>query len=430
MFLTRKFGKIYLQGLRMNDNHPVINFIKGKGPYLWTKDGQKFIDTAAGTFNLSLGYQNQEVNLAVKKQIDQLIHCSSAYHNDIVSELHEKLIKVSPKNLEFAHTKVCSGSTAIEGAVKLAQYYTKKSGIICFQRSHHGQTALTLSMSGFSFRKEDFYFSSDNIYHTPYPYYSDEKNKTTKEIDLECIKNIEDIIKFNSKNNVGALIIEPILGNGGNITPSSNFLRSLKRLCEKNNIVLIFDEIQTGIGRTGYMFASQYFKVEPNILVTAKGLGSGYPVAAILMEKKFTSMPKIHHSFTYGSHLSSCAAANKVLDIINNKTFLENVQKNGKYLKNRLTEIQAKYEFIFDVRGTGLMLGVEIRASNDMDLNTELTNKIVKIAEKNKLLLRTSEYGRGNVIKFRPCLNIEKKQIDEILNIFNYSLSTVCKIRR
>lgn len=396
-----------------------INFIDASGIYLWDDNGNKYIDCSAGTFNLSLGYKNKDIIAAVKDQCDKMIHLSSSYYNETVCSLAKKLVEVSPSNIRRVHTKVCSGSTANEGAIKLAQYYTNKKDIISFYRSHVGQTIFLQNVSGLSVRRKHFSFSQDGIFHIPYPYcYRCHLNCHYPECGAKCADQIHDFILYASSGNIACIILEPILGNGGNQIAPKEFLKKVRKICDELNIVLIFDEIQTGIGRTGKMFAAQYFNVKPDIITVSKGLGgTGFPVSAILMEEKFNKMESFLHSFTYGSNILNCTAALKTLEIIDNNTFLKNVEKCGEYIINRLKKLQEQYDFIGDTRGVGLMIGIEIvKNKTNKEPDVALTHQIVKKAFDEKLLLRSSLYGFGNVIKIRPALNITLQECEEMID--------------
>ncbi|MBD7910639.1 aspartate aminotransferase family protein [Clostridium sp. Sa3CVN1] len=396
-----------------------LEFVKGEGIYLYDKEGNQYIDCEAGTFNLSLGYSNKEVNEAVSKQSEKLTHLTSSHMCKPVVNLAKNLVEISPENLTKVTTKVCGGSTANEGAIKLAQYYNKKTEIISFYRSHVGQTVFMQNVSGNSFRKKPFHFAQADIAHLQYPYcYRCHLNKKYPECNCQCVKEIEDYLNYGSTGSVSSLIIEPIQGNGGNQIPPKEYFQKLKKVCNENSIELIFDEIQTGMGRLGTMFAADYFNVSPNIMTVAKGLGgTGYQVAAILMEEKFNEMEAHFHSFTYGSNVLSCTAGNKTIEIIKRDGFLEHVKEAGNYIMEHLKVFKEKYEFIGDVRGVGLMIGIEVvKDKKSKEPDTQLTNAIVKKAFENKLLLRSSLYGFGNVFKIRPSLNITLEECEIMMN--------------
>lgn len=388
---------------------------KGEGIYLIDSSGKRYIDCASATFNLSLGYQNKQVIEHVKSQMDNLIHVTSSYMTPPISELAKKLAKLTPKGLDKIHLKVSSGSVANEGAIKMAQHLSGKKDIISCYRSHIGQTIFTSALSGNSFRRKPFPGNTHGILHTPAPYchrcpYS-EKPETCS---LLCAEVINDQIEHASSGNVAAFIIEPIFGNGDNIVPPKKYMQAIRQICDSNDISLIFDEIQTGIGRTGHMFAADYYEVSPDIMTMAKGLGgTGFQVAAIACKEKYTSMDAMHHSFTYGSNLLAAAAGVKTLEIVDNKEFLDNVKMTGDFIMKSLERISEKHRFISDVRGVGLMIGFEISKA-DGSPDVELTNKLADMFFSNGMILRTSRYGRGNVLKIRPPLTLT---IDEAIMI-------------
>lgn len=415
----KKYKKYIFRGEEIKD----ILFTKGEGIYLFDQSGRKYLDCEAGTFNLSLGYNNDVLIDVINKQSKKLIHLPSSYMNENTLLLAKKLIDIAPSNLTRVHTKVCSGSTANEGAIKLAQYYTGKKDVISFIRSHLGQTIFTQCLSGFSNRKKFFKFSQDGMINLNYPYcYRCPFNLKYPKCEIFCTKQIEEYIKYGSSGNIACLIIEPILGNGGNQIPPKEYFLKLKNICDENGIVLIFDEIQTGIGRTGKMFATEHLDMSPNILTVAKGLGGiGTQVAAILMEEKFNIMESYLHAFTFGSNILSSSVALATLNIIDNDTFLSNITTCGNFIIKNLNIMKNKYEFIGDVRGIGLMIGIEIVENKDNKIpNPDLTNYIQKLAFENNLILRTSLYGFGNVIKIRPALIITLKECELIIKTLNY----------
>jgi len=403
-------------------------FVRGEGIYLYDELDNQYIDCAAGTFNLSLGCSNKAVLDTIINQSKKLIHLSSSYMNENVLLLAKKLVEVSPNNITRVHTKVCGGSTANEGAIKLAQYYTGKKEVLSFFRSHVGQTIFTQSLSGLSIRKRNFKFSQDGMAHFNYPYcYRCPLKLEYPECNILCIDQIYDYINYGSDGNISCIIIEPILGNGGNQIPPKEYFTKLKKLCDENGIVLIFDEIQTGVGRTGKMFAADHLDIKPNIITIAKGLGGiGTQIAAILMEEKFNIMDGYLHSFTYGSNILSCSAALTTLNIISDEQFLNNVTLCGDYILKELKLMKEKYEFIGDVRGLGLMIGIEIvKNKKEKTPDIELTKYIRDLAFENHLMLRTSLYGFGNVIKIRPALSITLEECNVIMNVFREVLDKV-----
>ncbi|HEU4409059.1 MAG TPA: aspartate aminotransferase family protein [Polyangiaceae bacterium] len=378
---------------------------RGQGVFLFDQDGKSYIDCASGTFNLILGYSNSEVLEAVKQQADQLVHVTSSFQSGPVDEMVRRLVDIVPGNLTTIHPKVCSGSTANEGAIKIAQHFTGNRDIISHFRSHLGQTMMMTSLSGNAFRKEPFANLFPGGIQVPDPYcYRCFYKQKPETCNLLCVERIGDFIDYASSGRVACMIVEPISGNGGNVVPPPGYFRALKKLCDERGIVLILDEIQTGLGRTGRMWGADLFDIKPNIMTISKGLGgTGFQVSAIACEDKLRGLESHHHSFTYGANVLAAAAAAKTLEIVSRPGFLEHVRSLGAYILGRLDQMQRRFRFIGDVRGVGLMIGIEVVGANG-EPDVELTNKICKSATAHGLLLRSSRYGYGNVFKIRPPL--------------------------
>ncbi|MEC4019437.1 aspartate aminotransferase family protein [Streptomyces sp. H27-D2] len=385
----------------------------GEGVYLYDVDGQQYIDCASGTFNLSLGYEHPEVVKAIREQAEQLIHVTSTFQTDTVNALVTRLAEISPANLTKVHLKVSGGSTANEGAVKMAQFHTGRRDVISLFRSHHGNTMLTTGMSGEAFRRAPFPMQPAGLVHVPDPYclrcfYKQHPDTCG----LLCVERINDFIDHASSGSVACLIVEPVSGSGGNVVAPDGYLAALRGLCDERDIVLIFDEVQTGIGRVGRMFAAEHFGVSPDIITTAKGLGgSGAQVAAILADDRLSGMGGEYHSFTYGANVLAAAAAVATLDVIGQRGFLEHVREVGAYIKLRLEELATRHRGIGEVRGLGLMIGIEIVDPHGAP-DTGRALALARLAMDHGLILRTSRYGRGNVVKIRPPLVITRAEAD------------------
>jgi 4-aminobutyrate aminotransferase-like enzyme len=378
---------------------------RGEGIWLYDEDGNRFMDCESGTFNLVLGYSHPEIVATIREQAGSLIHVTSRFQTRPLNELVGRLVDVSPPNLSKVHLKSASGSDANEGAIKVAQHVTGKNEVITLFRSHLGQTMGMLGASGIAFRRALFPFQSSGTIHVPDPYcfrcFYKQHPDTCGRL---CVERINDFIDWASSDRVAALMVEPISGNGGNIVPPPGYFEALKVLCEERGIVLIFDEIQTGFGRTGQMFAADYFGVAPHMLTFGKGLGgSGMPIAGILMEERFVGLEGHHINATFGANVLSVAVACKTIEIVSRPGFLENVRSVGAYVMDRLLDIATKVPYLADVRGAGLMLGCEIVDAGGKP-NAALTNRIADVGMEHGLLLRTSMYGRGNVVKVRPSL--------------------------
>ncbi|MFC9626960.1 aspartate aminotransferase family protein [Streptomyces sp. NPDC056930] len=395
--------------------YPVSDYLMdhGEGIYLYDADGNQYIDCASGTFNLSLGYSHPEVVKAMRDQVERLVHATSTFQTKPVNDLVRRLVEVSPENLTKVHLKVSGGSTANEGAVKMAQISTGRRDVITLFRSHHGQTMMTTTMSGESFRKAPFPHLMPGVIQVPDPYclrcfY----RQTPDSCGLLCVERVNDFLDHASSGSVACVVVEPISGSGGNIVPPDGYLAALRTLCDERGIALIFDEIQTGIGRVGRMFAAEHYGVRPDILTAGKGLGgSGAQVAAIIADERMSGLGSDHHSFTYGGNILAAAAAATTLDIIGRPGFLENVRAVGAHIMNRLRGLATAHPSIVDVRGLGLMIGIEI-GDEDGRPHSDRAQALARRGMEHGLILRTSRYGRGNVIKIRPPLVITRAEAD------------------
>jgi 4-aminobutyrate aminotransferase-like enzyme len=389
--------------------------VRGEGVYLYDEQGKQYIDCASGTFNLSLGYSHPGVVEAIQKQAEMLIHATSTFQTDPVNDLVARLVAAAPAGLVKAHLKVSGGSEANEGAVKMAQVATGRREVITLFRSHHGQTMMMTSFSGNAFRKAPFPVLYPGSLQVPDPYcfrcFYGQRRETCG---LMCVTRLDDFLEYASGGQVAAIIVEPISGNGGNIVAPDGYLPRLREFCDAHDIVLILDEIQTGIGRTGQMFAAQHFGVEPDAITVGKGLGgSGAQIAAILTNDRLAGLPAHHHSFTFGGNSLAAAAAVATVEIVAEPEFLANVRATGAHILARLRDMQRRHRAMGDVRGVGLMIGIEL-VEPDMAPAVALTNELARRGMDHGLVLKTSRYGYGNVLKVRPPLILTASQADEI----------------
>ena len=395
-----------------------IEFTKGSGIRLYTSHDEEYIDAVSGTFNLALGYSHPEVVEVLQKQVKDLIHVSSSFTGDLAADVLNSILEHAPQGITDGWMRDIIGSTANEGAVKIANKFNGKNEVISLSLSHHGQTLFATNISGNAFRRKSFsntMHSQHAVVPAPYCYRCPFSAKYPN-CGYLCAEAVYDYVEYGSTDHVSCMIMEPILGNGGNIVPPAGYFERIKKICEELDIVLISDEVQTGIGRTGYMFASEHFDMEPDIITLAKGLGGiGIPTAAILYKPEFAVLEKWEHSYTSGGNLLSLGAAKKTMEIVSREGFLQNVRDNGIVLGNLLNGLKEKYgHFIGDVRGMGYMWGLEI-VDKDGAPDVKLTNRIIDNAlTDHKLILRGSRYGFGNVVKVRPALTATIDDIEEI----------------
>ncbi len=362
---------------------------KGQGVYLYDIDGKKYLDFAAGIAVFALGYGNKEYNAALKNQIDKLIHTSNLYYNVPAVKASEKLIKASGMDRVFFTN---SGTEAIEGAIKLARkyYYNKNhqagSEIISMNHSFHGRSMGALSVTGNPKYREPF---EPLIGGTVFADFNNLQSIKEKITDKTC-----------------AVLVEPVQGEGGVYPADKEFLSGLRNLCDELDILLIFDEIQCGMGRTGKMFAYQGYGVKPDIITCAKALGCGVPVGAFAAtEKAAAAFEPGDHGTTYGGNPFATAAVSKVFDLYEKENLLSHVNETAGYLEEKLDELAVKYDFILERRGKGLMQGLEFKIP--------VKDYILKAMDKGLIIISAG----ANIIRFVPPLIITKEHVDEMIGI-------------
>ena len=396
---------------------------KGKNAEIWDKNNNRYLDFVGGYAVLNTGHLNPRVIQRVKKQLKDYSHSCFAFapHENAV-ELCEEINKRYPINKKTKTFLVNSGAEAVENAIKIARYATGKEKIIAFKGGFHGRTYLAMGLTGKEKPyKEGFGPFPKFITHVDYPYHyrdiSDEK--VLKQIENTLLKKID-------PNNVAAIVIEIQLGEGGYIPATEDFLKQLKKIAEQNNILLIFDEVQTGFGRTGEMFGSDKINVEPDMVTLAKGIGGGFPLAAVVGKAEI--MDSVHDAgigSTFGASPISCAAALGVLDVFDKDNLLEKVNKQTKIMDKSLGNIKENFDFVGDVRGYGIMKGVEIVENKDNKIpSKDLAMRIINNSKKNGLLLVNCG-KEGNVIRFMGPLTTPLTQIREAMEMFNQALQKV-----
>lgn len=369
---------------------------KGEGVYLYDLNGKKYLDFVAGIAVFALGYQNQEYNNALKNQIDKLIHTSNYYYNVPAIEAAKKLKKASGLDRVFFTN---SGAEAMEGAIKAARKYAylkdgkKDHEIIAMEHSFHGRTMGALSVTGNVKYREPF---EPLIGHIRFASMNDFSSVLEQVNDKTC-----------------AIVLETVQGEGGIHPADYVFLKQIRELCDKQDILLILDEIQCGMGRCGTMFAYEQYQILPDIMTTAKALGCGVPVGAFLMKERVaqSSLTSGDHGSTYGGNPLVCAGVSKVFDLFESQDVLHNVKEVGAYLSKKLDDLMEKYDIIKFHRGIGLMQGLEF--------DIPVGEIIQKALSKGLILINAGP----NIIRFVPPLIIQKKHVDEMIELFEQCLS-------
>jgi 4-aminobutyrate aminotransferase len=387
-------------------------------------DGNTFLDFAAGIAVCSTGHCHPKVVAAIKAQAEKLLHMSGTdfYYPQQVN-LAEQLAEVTPikgnKKVFFCN----SGAEAVEGAMKLARWHTKRKQYIAFFGAFHGRTLGAVSLTASKSTQRAFYFPGvPGVTHVSFAYcYRCPYNLKKESCGAYCVKWIEDQIfkTIVPAEEVAAVIVEPIQGEGGYVVPPPEFHVALKKLCERHGILYVADEVQSGMGRTGKMFAIEHFGVEPDIICTAKGIASGMPLGAFISKSDVMNWTPGAHASTFGGNPVSCEAAIATIELLKGE-LMQNAAKIGEYMIAKLIKMKNDHELIGDVRGLGLMLGVELVKNRETkERASEERNKIVqKCFEKGLLLL-----GCGaNTIRFCPPLTITKEEADKALEIFEERL--------
>lgn len=396
---------------------------KASGVIVTDVQGREYLDCFAGISVVNAGHCNPEVIAAAKVQMDKLVHCSSyIYHVQPVADLAEKMAHLAPRGL----TKTFfgnGGAEAIEGALKLARLYTGKHEFIALHAGFHGRSFGALSVTGNQGRKKRGGPYGTGIAFVPAPYaYRSSWPDDPEECVRQCAKAIEEVIRFATSGDVAAFIAEPVMGEGGIIVPPRNYFKEVKKVLDRHGILFIADEVQSGFGRTGKMFAIEHYGVEPDILVTAKGIADGFPLSG------FTARPEIAAAFKPGDHLTtfggnpvSCAAALANIEFIERENLCQRSAENGEYALSKLRELQRGNPLIGEVRGLGLMIGIELVRDEKLTPASAEAEAIRDAMLRRGILIGVGG-SFGNVVRFQPPLVITRQQIDQAIAAFAESL--------
>jgi len=412
--LQNRKDKVFARG--QSNVYPVF-IEKAKNAELWDVEGNRFIDFGAGIAVCNTGHSHPKIVQAVKDQVEKFSHtCVMLNPYEVAVELAEKITKLAPGESEKKAIFVSTGAEAVENCVKIARAHTGRRGVIAFNGAFHGRTNLTMGLTGKTATyKKSFGPFPGEIYHLPFPA---KFNGITVEDTLTALKNLfkVDILA----EDVAAIIIEPVQGEGGfNQTPKE-LLQALRAICDEHGICLVIDEIQTGFGRTGKMFCSEYSGIEADLMTMAKGIGGGYPLSAVVGKSEIMDSAGAGGlGGTYAGSPVSCAAGLKVLEIIEEEDLVNRANVIGDLFNKRLTNLQAKYpQIISDVRNVGAMIAIELMEdSNPKNPNVKLTKALIANAQKAGLVLLACGFN-GNVIRFLPPLTISDELVNEGLDKF------------
>jgi 4-aminobutyrate aminotransferase/(S)-3-amino-2-methylpropionate transaminase len=389
--------------------------------------GKNYIDCFSGIAVTNAGHCNEKVIEAAKAQMEKLVHCCSyVYYSQPTADLAEKLAQIAPGRLQktfFGN----GGAEAIEGAMRLAKQYTGRTEFIGLQASFHGRSYATLSITGNNARKRRGgpYMVGCTFLPAPYCYRCFFELEYPK-CKLRCARALEDIIQFNTSDSVAAFIAEPLLGEGGIITPPDDYFLEIEKILKKHEILFLVDEVQTGFGRAGKMFGIEHYGVEPDIMAMAKGIADGFPLSGfIAREEVADSFKPGDHLSTFGGNPVSCAAALANIEYLEEQNLPGKAMEKGEWIKAQLQALKAKYKIIGEIRGKGLMIGVEL-VSDDVSKSpaSEEAKKAREICLANAVLVGLGGVY-GNVLRVQPPLVISQGEMEEVVKVLDRAFSKI-----
>ncbi len=396
----------------------------GSGTNVWDVDGNRYLDFMSGIAVNATGHSHSHVVRAIQEQAAKFLHVSSDYYHENWVRLCEKLDEIAPFEEDASIFLGNSGTEAVEAAIKLARYHTGRNQFIGFMGGFHGRTLGALGFTASKAVQRRGFTPIQGVTHIPYPYaYRPTLATQPDEEDYgETVVNYLKKTVFKNlvaPEDVAAILVEPIQGEGGYVVPPASFFPLLREVCDEYGILLIVDEVQSGVGRTGRWWAIEHSGVEPDIVCMAKGIASGIPLGGIIARQSVSTWPVSAHGNTYGGNPIACAAALATLEVLENGG-LQNATEQGDYMLERFAAMQARHASMGDVRGKGLMIGVEfVQDRQSKTPNARLRNRVVELAFEHGLLIM----GCGaNTMRIIPPLTVSRSEADEGLQIFEYVL--------
>jgi 4-aminobutyrate aminotransferase len=395
----------------------------GKGVEAWDVDGNRFLDFAAGIAVCATGHAHPQVVKAVKEAADKFLHISSDFWHEGSVRLDERLAELAPMGEPVMSFLAQSGTESVEGALKLARYVTGRPRFIGFLGSFHGRTMGALSFTSSKYTQQRGFFPTmPGVTHVPYPntyrplFAGADQGRAV----LDYIENVL-FTGAVPPAEVAAILVEPIQGEGGYLVPPDGFLAGLRDLCDRHGILLVFDEVQAGIGRTGRMFACQHWGVAPDVMTLAKGLGSGLPIGAVVAKKRIMEKwSRGAHGNTFGGNPLCCAAALATLDLVE-REYAANAAAVGEHFMGRLRDMQKRFDVIGEVRGKGLMIGVDlVKDRVSKKPAKDLSDAVLHRAFHNGLLILSCG---TSTVRFMPPLLVTRAEVDEAMALFEASLA-------
>lgn len=427
MSIKEKYDKYVNTYMVKNIEDVVVD--RAEGAVIYDIAGNEYIDCFAGISVVNAGHGNPQVVEAAKKQMDKLVHCCTyVYYSEPPAIIAEELAMVTPGSL----TKTFfgnSGAEANEGALRIARQYTGNYEFVALQCSFHGRTNATLGVTGNRKRKHNGGPYTPGVAFSPAPYcYRCPFGLSRDDCNLRCAEFVRNTIDFSTAGSVAAFIAEPVMGEGGIIVPPKPYFKRVKEILDEYGILFIDDEVQSGFGRTGKLFAIEHYGVEPDIMTMAKGIAGGFPLGAFITREEIAaSFRPGDHLSTFGGNPVSCAAAKANIDFLLEKDIPGNaLVKGNSFIKRVKEQLMPKYQMIGDVRGKGLMIGIELISDT---YKTPAEAAAVKVKEicKNKGLLIGVGGIYGNVLRIQPPLVISEEQLDKALSVIEEAINSVSK---
>ncbi len=397
----------------------------GKGSEVWDVDGNRFLDFEAGIAVVSTGHSNPKVVRAIQEQAEQFIHISSDFYHHRWIELGEKINEIAPFLDNAVSFMTNSGTESVEAAIKLARHNTGATEFIAFLGGFHGRTMGAVSFTASKpIYHRDFYPLMSGVVHVPFPdpYRPILQSLPGEDYGETVVRYIEEQVfgHLLPPEDVAGVLIEPIQGEGGYLVPTPGFFPALRELCDRHKILLIVDEVQSGVGRTGKWWGIQNFGVEPDIVCAAKGIASGMPLGVMFAREDLVTWPRGAHGNTFGGNPISCAAALATLELVETE-YMQNAAEMGDYISDILCEIMARHPSIGEVRGRGLMIGVEfVKDRQTKEPDEALRDNIVNNAFVRGLL--TLGCGKST-IRIAPPLSVNRSEADEAMEMFEEAIS-------
>lgn len=424
--LKKKRDKYLFPSVKQMYTEPP-HFVKGRGQFLYDETGREYLDMFAGIVTVSVGHCHPKVTQKTVEQVQTLQHTSTVFMTQPMVDLAEKLAEIAPGDLNRSFI-TNSGTEANEAAIKTARVASGRNEVIALQHSYHGESHLASSLTANHNYRPDI-MPAMGVVHAANAYcYRCPFKKTPDNCNLECAKDIERVIQGQTSGKPAVMIAEPIQGVGGTITPPDAYFKEVKKILEQYGVLFIADEVQTGVGRTGsHWFGIESYGVVPDMITMAKGLGNGLPIGAVITTTEIAEKASKQQINTFGGNPVSAATGLAVLQVIEEEKIMANAKEVGAYLKEGMEDLQKQFpDMIGDVRGKGLMLGMELADKNKTPLTKE-TARIVEMAKDDGVVIGKGGLW-GSVIRMKPPMNITKENVDTTLKVVRKALEATAKV--